>query len=43
MIYLTMDAVGLTDEDEAQIREYLEKPAHARTTDDLVPDDDYSG
>lgn len=37
-----MDSVGLTTEDEEQIREYLEKPPHARETDDLVPDDGYT-
>lgn len=41
MICLSMDTVGLSTEDEEQIRAYLQKPAHARTTDDLVPEDDY--
>ena len=38
-----MDSAGLTAADREQIREYLEKPAHARETDDLLPDDDYAG
>lgn len=34
-----MESGGLTSEDREQIRAYLEKPAYARESEDLVPDD----
>lgn len=34
-----MDSAGLTPEDREQIEAYLEKPPHARETEDLIPDD----
>lgn len=38
-----MDSAGLTADDREQIEAYLEKPAHARETEDLVPDENRSG
>lgn len=37
-----MGQIGITSEDMEQIRNYLEKPAYDRTTDDLAPDDSTS-
>ena len=40
--YDQMDSTGLTAEDRERISAYLEQPAHARETTDLVPDEDHA-
>ena len=35
-----MTTVGITADDRERIRNYLEKPPHHRSEDDLVPDED---
>lgn len=34
-----MGRTAITNDDQRRIREYLEKPAHQREVEDLIPDD----
>lgn len=33
------DSTGITTDDRKRIREYLDKPAHRREAEDLIPDE----